>query len=395
MRNFDFIILGAGAAGLSLVMRMIDSSYFRNKHILLIDKSPKNKNDRTWCFWENKNGFFEDVIFKKWDNLSFYSDKFSGNFNIHPYRYKMIRGIDFYNHCFQRIRQSPNIEVKYGNVKSVVADGKQVCIHVDDEILICANVTVFNSFHKHSDNLHGSADKSQRPTVKDHPLKLLQHFKGWLIETDLPAFNPEQATLMDFRVHQRFGTSFIYVLPLSETRALVEYTLFTPDILQGEQYNVELQNYISKFLGLKTFRIIEEEFGIIPMTNENFHFLENGMFNIGIAGGQTKASTGYTFQFIQKQSKAIVDCLEANQNLSDLPGDSKRFHFYDSVLLQLLLSKELSGKDIFTRLFEKNNSSKIFKFLDNETTILEELKLIRSLQKVPFLKAAFKLAFHT
>ena len=54
---------------------------------------------------------------------------------------------------------------------------------------------------------------------------------------------------------------------------------------------------------------MEEEFGIIPMTNADFPFFKNGMYYIGTAGGQTKASTGYTFRFIQKQADAIVEQL--------------------------------------------------------------------------------------
>ena len=41
-------------------MRMIKSGKFADKKILLIDKEPKTKNDRTWCFWEKQDGFFED-----------------------------------------------------------------------------------------------------------------------------------------------------------------------------------------------------------------------------------------------------------------------------------------------------------------------------------------------
>lgn len=199
---------------------------------------------------------------------------------------------------------------------------------------------------------------------------------------------------MDFRIHQRYGTSFFYVLPLSETRALVEYTLFTPETLKEEQYKAELQDYIEHFLKLSSYKIIEEEFGIIPMTNAKFPFFKNQMYNIGIAGGQTKASTGYTFQFIQKQAQAIVDCLVQGKPLSAIPSISKRFYFYDAVLLQLLTTRQLSGKEIFSRMFEKNKASRIFKFLDNETLMIEELQLISTLQSVPFLKAATQLLIH-
>ena len=54
MNRFDYIVAGAGAAGLSLIVHMIESGAFSNKKILLIERHPKTKNDRTWCFWEEQ-----------------------------------------------------------------------------------------------------------------------------------------------------------------------------------------------------------------------------------------------------------------------------------------------------------------------------------------------------
>lgn len=377
MLKYDYIILGSGAAGLSLLVRMIDSVYFIKKRILLIDRTRKDKNDRTWCFWENKSGYFEDIVYKRWDHLSFYGAKATVNLDILPYQYKMIRGIDFYDHCFSKINGSPNVDIIYGDVKSVLSEEKGITIYLDDGQLNCTPALIFNSIYRPSVSSTGK-------------LQLLQHFKGWLIDGGNYRFNREQATLMDFRVHQRYGTSFVYVLPVSENRALVEYTLFTSDTLEVEQYNKELTDYIHHFLKLKDFSVAEEEFGIIPMTNFRFRFFEKGIYNIGIAGGQTKASTGYTFQFIQKQSQLILDCIIQNKPLSGIPVTSKRFNFYDHVLLQLLISKKLGGREIFTRMFERNKASRIFKFLDNETSLTEELQLIGSLHTMSFLKAAFK-----
>jgi lycopene beta-cyclase len=377
MLNYDYIILGTGAAGLSLVMRMINSENFNNKRILLIDKEPKNKNDRTWCFWENKSGFFEDIVYHKWDRLSFYGNEFSADLNIRPYQYKMIRGVDFYAYCFDKIASHSNIDIIYGEVRSVLSEESHITIHLDNQELNCAPSTIFNSIYRPSNISHGS-------------LQLLQHFKGWIIDCPNALFDPRHATLMDFRVHQRYGTSFMYVLPTSPSRALVEYTLFTPKTLKTGQYDTEIHDYVHSVLKQKNFTISEEEFGIIPMTNARFTFFENGMYNIGMAGGQTKPSTGYTFQFIQKQSDLIVDCLNSNNPLSGIPGTAKRFHFYDSVLLRLLVSNRLSGEQIFTRMFQRNKTSQIFKFLDNETSLVEELRLISTLQTMPFFKAAMR-----
>src|SRR5215204_4228657 len=339
MLKYDFIILGAGAAGLSLLMRMINCPKFSNKKFLLVDKDRKKINDRTWCFWENKTGFFESVVYKKWDQISFYSSQFVRDIDIHPYQYKMIRGIDFYEHCFNEINNHSNVNIVYGEVRSVVTDKQKTTIYLSDKELPCSSAIIFNSIYKPSELFHGS-------------LQLLQHFKGWFIETAEPCFDSNKATLMDFRVHQQFGTSFVYVLPVSEKSALVEYTLFTESTLTTEQYDHELTNYIRRFLRLSAFSILEQEFGIIPMTNKTFEFFQNGMYNIGIAGGQTKASTGYTFQFIQKQAQAIVDCLIQSRPLTSIQTSPKRFHFYDNVLLELLIGKKLPGKEIFTRMFK-------------------------------------------
>ena len=52
MRNFDYIITGAGAAGLMLAYRMAKDAFFDEKSILIIDPEKRKEEDRTWCFWE-------------------------------------------------------------------------------------------------------------------------------------------------------------------------------------------------------------------------------------------------------------------------------------------------------------------------------------------------------
>lgn len=170
MITYDFIILGSGAAGLSLLMRMIHSRRFNKNKILLIDRDAKNTNDRTWCFWEKENGFFENLVYRRWNNVSFYSDSFSSVLDIQPYQYKMIRGLDFYNYCFDTIKRESNIDVKHGEVKSFFNDKNGVTIHLDEQVLHYGPAIVFNSLYKPADSLKGT-------------LQLLQHFKGWFIET--------------------------------------------------------------------------------------------------------------------------------------------------------------------------------------------------------------------
>jgi lycopene beta-cyclase len=375
MSRYDYIFLGAGCAGLSLATRMGKSGQFRDKRILLIDKSPRDTNDRTWCFWENKDGFFESIVYRKWNKLDFLSSNWSREMNIHPYEYKMIRGIDFYNHCLREISSHANVELVCDEVRTVSHGKDGVVIQLNNRSIAAGGATVFNSIYN-------------PPANATNGLRLLQHFKGWVIQADTPVFAPAKATMMDFRVPQDKGTTFAYVLPFDPYTALIEYTLFTRDLLKPGEYDEGLHHYIQQLLGIDRYTVKEEEFGVIPMTNEKFPFYRDGMYHIGTAGGQTKASSGYTFQFIQKLTGQIVEHLIDGKPLRSIPGTPRRFRFYDNTLLHILYHNKLKGSDIFTTLFKKNKPQQVLRFLDNESSIAEELRIIASLPIWPFLKAA-------
>lgn len=374
--QYNYVFLGAGCASLSIILRMIDSPFFSDKKILIIDKEKKINNDRTWCFWEKEDGFFEKIVFKRWSNLFFKTDDQSIPLDVHPYEYKMIRGIDFYEYCFAKIESQKNIDIIYGSISFENEDTFSK-IKIDSEnIFFNKKALIFNSIY-------------QPETKQKDKFYLLQHFKGWIVETPGDFFNSSEAVLMDFRVTQKHGTTFGYVLPLSSTRALVEYTLFTENILLREEYDIALKDYLKNHLGLENYRIIDEEFGVIPMTNARFPAYRNQMYYVGTAGGQTKASTGYTFKFIQAQADAITKALSTGKDLKR-KNYRNRFYFYDSTLLHILSKRLMEGKEIFSILFEKNKAATVLKFLDNDTSIPEELKLLNSLPKKVFIKAGFK-----
>ncbi|MFT3703746.1 MAG: lycopene cyclase family protein [Agriterribacter sp.] len=376
MKEYDYIIIGAGCAGLSLLMRIIDADTKGEKKILLLDKAEKNVNDRTWCFWEKDKGYFEDIIYRTWTDLQFSTQNFSKQLDTGGYSYKMIRGIDFYTYCFDRIKRYKNIEIKYTDVVSARLDENIYAIETPNETIQVKAAFVFNSI---ADN-----------AVNKNAWLLKQHFKGWTIETDHNAFNKNKALFMDFSIEQKsYEAAFVYMLPLSEQKALIEYTIFSKEILAQEIYETALNDYISNSLKIESYRVTDTEFGVIPMTNHSFDFYRRGIYYIGTAGGQTKASTGYTFRFIQKQSDMIVEHLKKGDNQIHTKANS-RFHLYDSILLRVLCTHQLSGKEIFTRLFNAIPAYRIFKFLDNETSFAEELSILNSMPVKIFLPAAVK-----
>ena len=378
MKNdqYHFVIVGAGAAGLSLLIHMIHSGRFTDRRILLIDKAPKSENDRTWCFWEEEPGLFESIVYNRWNSLWFHgSDGSSSLHDIDTYAYKMIRGIDFYEHCLDIIKKQNNITVEYGIADDIRSAGQTASVSINGRTIIADYI--FSSVPPEMESLN------------NNQYFLWQHFKGWFVKSAKPVFKKTQATLMDFRVEQKKDTRFVYVMPFSDTEALIEYTVLSKTKLSDAEYNNALSLYCENVLALQkdSYTILSEEFGMIPMTNINFPHSQGKIFYIGSAGGQTKASSGYTFKNIQKHSAAIVLSLAASGTPAT-DRTSKKFNFYDSLLLKILSEDKLPGADIFTSLFTSNSMVKIMKFLDNETSIGEDIKIISALPKAQFIRAA-------
>ena len=376
MKHFDYIICGAGASGLLMAYRMCKDPFFKDKRILLVDEFKKTTNDRTWCYWKEGCDEFEDIITQSWSSI-----EFSGqSLNILPYRYKMIRGDEFYRSMWQQIELKSNVEF--------VATRVQGFEETASGVKLSTSAGVYSS-----DYLMNSIpfDREFKNNPK-YPL-LKQHFIGWFVKTDEAVFTKDSATFMDFNLPQRGNTRFMYVLPLNEKEALVEYTLFSKDLLEQQEYETAIIDYLEK-KGVKDYFIEAKEQGSIPMTCYPF-FKKNTqrIVHIGTAGGWTKASTGFTFQNTVKKTTALLAFLK--KDTIDFRRFSKRnkYWWYDLVLLDVLSKHNELGAQLFTRLFQACDVRQILRFLDEETRLSDDLKILASMPKYLFTKIVFKRIF--
>ena len=372
MQHYHYIFTGSGLSALMTVYEMMLSGKFNDKSILLIDENPKKSNDRTWCFWDEKH-LFEEIVSKKWSQATFSNEKFTRVLELTPYKYKKIDGLAFYEMVFKMISEHKNIHFLNQKVVDFTELGDHCVVKT-----VVGNYTcnkVFNSIY----NPKEVTSQSKYPLIH-------QHFIGWFIKSKEAVFTPNCATFMDFTVEQKNNTRFMYVLPTSTTEALLEYTLFSKNLLSKEEYEAEIQNYSTK-LGITEYEIIEKESGNIPMTS--FPFWKNNSKNIvqiGSAGGWTKASTGYTFKNAVKKSKALVQFLKSESDFRKFHKKDK-FWFYDLLLLDILNSKNHLGPTIFSAMFKSGSSEVVFKFLDEETSLWEDLQVIWRCPKMPFILA--------
>ncbi|KRD62791.1 lycopene cyclase [Flavobacterium sp. Root935] len=381
IKHFDYIFTGTGLASLMMVYKMVMSGKFSDKSILLLDHDSKKSNDRTWCFWDKNESLWNSVISKKWDLALFANENFKRDLALKPYQYNQIRGIDFYNFVFESISKHSNIT--FLNEKVTDINELETHVYVGTEENRYTTNYLFNSIYT----------KAFAESQTKYPV-LQQHFVGWFVKTEREIFNPEEVTFMDFSVEQKGNTRFMYVLPTSKTVALVEYTLFSENLLSKEEYENEIQIYLKK-LGIDQYKVLEKEQGSIPMTCYPFWKKNTKrVLNIGTAGGWTKASTGYTFKNSDKKSSELVSFLQADSSPKmNYFHKKNRFWFYDLLLLDILHRHNELGSSIFSSLFKKGNPVLIFKFLDEETSLLEDLQVILKCPKLPFVKALFRVIF--
>lgn len=377
IQHFDYIFTGSGLASLMTVYKMVLSGKFADKSILLLDQDSKKSNDRTWCFWEKEESIWNPIISKKWESALFANQDFNRHLALKPYRYNQIKAVDFYNFVFEKLSKHSNITFLNEKVTDINELETHVFVGTEENRYTCQYL--FNSIYT----------KAFAESQTKYPV-LQQHFVGWFVKTKQEVFNPEEVTFMDFSVEQKGNTRFMYALPTSKTEALVEYTLFSEKLLLKEEYEKEIEIYLQK-LGIQQYEITEKEQGSIPMTCYPFWQKNTKrVLNIGTAGGWTKASTGYTFKNSDKKSSELVQFLQNEDfQLKNFHKKSK-FWFYDLLLLDILYRHNELGSTIFSSLFKKGNPGLIFKFLDEETTFAEDLKVILKCPKLPFIKALLR-----
>ncbi|MEM6265416.1 MAG: lycopene cyclase family protein [Bacteroidota bacterium] len=373
MQQYDYIIAGGGCAGLSLAYRLCQAG-LDDKKVLLLDTQPKVRNDKTWCFWGDRPVDFKCASKISWGEMEFCTSDGIMRESLGDLRYYYVKSLDFYQEVQEEIFAHPNVTVKYERVTSVTDEGGHAQVTTQDGTY--TGEYVFNSI-------------VERPELKpENYFYLKQHFCGWVVRTEEATFDPKAIRMMDFSIDQEEQGRFVYILPFSETEALVEFTIFSEHLLSDEAYRKELVQYMDHSLKVDAYEIVEEERGVIPMTNHPFpRYTGNRVVNLGTAGGFTKPTTGYTFKSIQEDIDNIVAALKETGKPFYRLQKSRRFSFYDDLLLFIIQNQGELLRPIFSRLFRRNRFHRILTFLEEKTTIRQELWILLRLPWKPFLNA--------
>ena len=376
---YDYLLVGGGAAGLSLAYHLAQEPRLATRRVLLIEPEAKDQNDRTWSFWADEPTLFDGLAVGEWAQIAFRAPGFEQVFDLGAYRYRTIRGLDFYQFVHAALAARPaQFTVLRGRVAAVENTPAGVRVRTDEG----------QEFTAHY------AFDSRPPAIEPRPEKhryLLQHFVGWEIETDRDVFDPAVVEFMDFRGPQQHEARFMYVLPFGPRRALVEYTLFSAKTLPESEYETYLLDYLQNNLKLTAadYRVTATEIGAIPMTDHPLPARAGAhVINLGTRAGRAKPSTGYAFRRIQAQSARLVAALAATGHPpADPVGDRWQFRFFDTLLLDIMQRRGETTRDIFRELFERNPVGRIFRFLDEKTNWADNLRVMNSVTPGPFMRS--------
>lgn len=374
----DYLVVGAGCAGLSLAVHLIEAGR-ADARVAILDPRTELGHDRTWCFWRTAAHPFEGCVrheWTRWRVLSHGREVIRGSL-AHPYQH--LPSEAFYEHALRRIRASGSTTLHLGaSVHALLEEGDRVVAETD-----LGRLRARVAFDSRA---------VPRTTLGAGEVGFLQHFLGWFVRAGHPVFDPRTATLMDFRVDQEASIHFVYLLPFSEREALVEDTYFSARVVPDERHAETLCGYLDR-LGVRSYRITRREHGVLPMLVQPSILRPSPrVYRIGLAGGLAKPSTGFAFLPIQRFSRALAARL-VEEELPEPPiVRPMRTRLLDRVFLSHLARRPDQAPELFTRLFERVPAEALIRFLSETGSIADDLRVMAALPAAPFTAEAIRSA---
>ena len=374
--QFDFIIVGAGLSGLHLSYCFLKDEYFKDYSFLIIDKEKSKKEDNYFSYWEIGDGKWDSILKNKWSKGDFFSKKGKVEMDFSDYSYKTLSSSKFKEYVKKKIKKKKKFKLSKDTVLKIKEE--------KNNIVVVGNKKNYSAKHVFDSRLSPILNKK----IKKHTY-LKQHFLGWVVKTNEKIFNKRSFVFMDYRIRDKNSTAFTYVLPFKKNEALIEHTYFSKNVQNHEVYEEYIKDYLNKYYGKSTYKLVKSEFGVIPMTTYPFHSDSTmNITKIGTAGGWVKPSTGYSFKNCEKYSEKILDNIKNGKEFKISP--KKRYLFLDKILLGVLSNYNYQGESIFHRMIKRNKTKNVLRFLDEESTLLEMIKIIISMRSIYFVKVFIK-----
>lgn len=400
-QSVDVLILGAGLAGTSLAHHLENLGYAGR--VALLDCRAHFRREQRWCTWSEVPLSMQHLVSHRWSSWQICDERLGivrrARCTAKKTPYQEIYAPQFFAslHAAWNDESSTRLHLNQ-RIGDIEVRCDEVRVETDDTLWRAP--LVFDT--RSNSDLQRAAAKPQG----EHPY-FAQTFLGRVVEFKRDVFAADCATLMDFRVAQTArgeGVHFAYVLPYSSRRALIETTAFTAESVDRATHEALLDDYIATHFGADA-RILSEESGFVPMTTApltatSLPILPNSLISctrlhrLGVASGGARASSGYAFARIQQQTQAwarhIVnsDATASDRSRDATPRFRVKYSVLDEVFLQALKGSPQFAADCFLCLFHRAPTAILLRFLTDESSLYDDVRIIAALPKIPFLRAA-------
>lgn len=384
--EYDLIIIGGGCSGLSLAASLckLASKPEDLPLTLIIEPRSEYTNDRSWCFWDSTDQADGTLISKSWSTWEFSTNSCTRRHTSESgWKYHYISAIKFYNHVEKQISYNPKVTLLKNSCVT------EVC-PVEDYIEIYLQEGKHHNDAKTEKILTKQVVDTRFPQKSSASISILkQVFFGFEVRTDKPHDFEDVAMVMkDMRVDKQ-GFLFDYVLPISRHNLLLEFTRFSANYAPPESLRSEALELLHRVLGNTTYKVVREEFGIIPMGLKNkVSSADPRWVRTGLAAGAARPSTGFAFKRIQHWAHLCAEAILDGRLGFDFQSDNKILKWMDKIFLNTIKENPAIAPLLFMSLAHNVPPEKLARFLTDQPKYGDYFSMMRALPKLPLLRSA-------
>jgi lycopene beta-cyclase len=359
--RLDIAIIGGGSAGITLAAKL------NNVSAVVVEPRTPIERDCSWALWANsaQKKKFNPAIKGSWQQWRVTDHHTEVLHSSDQFHYISLSSAKYMEQCEKNLAEG---------VSLIRAAAENICA-----------VGIGGSFSAGGQQFNAEKIYDSRPLkVSEDSLK--QHFLGWEIRTKAPISDPQIATLMDFRVDQSRGLHFIYVLPFSDRRLLIESTMISNNLEDKEWYRQAIHQWL-KEKKIEIEEKLAEETGVISMQSINPLDIRSGA--IGAASGAVRLSSGYAFASIQAQMSKLAEGIRGGD--FSVPAPIHPFlNRMDNIFNGVLMAHPELGVTIMMRTAKALDANGFARFMLGSATLIDWAKVILAMPKISFLKQIFR-----
>lgn len=369
----DLIIVGAGLAAAILALRLSHND--DAPRILILERSDTPFGNKTWSMQATDmsaqdRAWLGGAIFAEWPRQSV---QFEALDRVIETGYCSLSS----ETLSKAVAALPNVEVRgAAQVTEITQD----------------NLTL-----ETGEVLTAPCILDARGHVPDKAMELAyQKFVGWTVETREP-HGIDAPVIMDGTVEQIDGFRFVYLLPFSDTRILIEDTRYADGSTLDEASIEETIRQYAANKGWEIDRVVHREAGVLPITlafdKHNFRANRDGRPSLGMRAGLFHATTGYSLPDAIRVANLIGDAGPlssdgiANLLLAYGRKRARVQTFYRFLNRMLFKAAEPERRHLVMQKFYRLPRQTIERFYAGRTTVTDVMRILSGEPPVPIRRA--------